>query len=581
MPNSAETKFTIRAVNKTQVAFTQIQRSVNNLDRKFGRLGSMLTTRFAPAFAAAFAGGRIVDTITKFERLEASLKTVTGSAEKAAQAFKHIQDFTSKTPFQLHEVTSAFIKLKSLGLKPSEAALKSYGNTAIAMGKSLDQMIEAVADATTGEFERLKEFGIKARTQGEQVTFTFQGISTTVGKNAAEIEGYLRSIGEVQFAGAIEAKANTLVTSIARMKDAFSKLVKAIGDSGLTDLLIKLANGISWLINKMTASVDPIRIWCKTIITEVQKFANMFIAIFQAIGNAFGSFVDNISNRFKALGEDLAAFIENPLSGVSFDRTREALQVGLVDSMHEAFEQTLLEAREINQKLDEELGAYKSKITAKNEKSSGSLEEMFGKTDTSANTSATSKSSKPNSTHSAHNELIKESHYTTKEIEDNFDKLGGQIQNSIMSSLDGAADKFTSFEDLARDVLGNIGKVMLNNMFSGGMSIGFSGVLGNMFGGGGGLNSAFAGGGASFGGFFADGGRLAPGKFGVVGENGPELAFAGNAPMNIIPDIPNSGGGNVTLNMNVQTPDIRSFRQSGSQIAADIARQIGRARRNL
>ena len=35
------------------------------------------------------------------------------------------------------------------------------------MGKSLNQMIEAVADATTGEFERLKEFGIKARTHGE------------------------------------------------------------------------------------------------------------------------------------------------------------------------------------------------------------------------------------------------------------------------------------------------------------------------------------------------------------------------------------------------------------------------------
>ncbi len=92
-----------------------------------------------------------------------------------------------------------------------------------------------------------------------------------------------------------------------------------------------------------------------------------------------------------------------------------------------------------------------------------------------------------------------------------------------------------------------------------------------MFGGSGGNNM--------FGGFFAEGGKLAPGKFGIVGENGPELAFAGNSPLNIMPDMP--GGGNVTINMNVQTPDIGSFRQSGSQIAADIARQIERARRNL
>ena len=35
------------------------------------------------------------------------------------------------------------------------------------MGKDLSQMIEAVADATTGEFERLKEFGIKAGKEGD------------------------------------------------------------------------------------------------------------------------------------------------------------------------------------------------------------------------------------------------------------------------------------------------------------------------------------------------------------------------------------------------------------------------------
>jgi len=575
MANLAETKFTIRAVNRTQAAFSQIQRSVGNIDRKIGRLGSALTSRLAPAFAAAFAGGKIVDTITKFERLEASLKTVTGSAEKAATAFKHIQDFAAKTPFQLNEVTSAFIKLKALGLIPSEAALKSYGNTAIAMGKSLDQMIEAIADATTGEFERLKEFGIKARTQGEQVTFTFQGISTTVGKNAAEIEAYLRSIGEVQFAGAIEAKTNTLVTAIARMKDAFFKLVKAIGDAGLTELLIKIANGISWLVDKMTASIDPIRIWCLGLITEVHKFGNLFIAVFKGIGAAFGAFVDGISSRFEALGQDLAAFIEDPLGGVSFDRTREALETGLVGSMHDAFEHAIEEAREFNQKLDEELGTFKSKIDAKNEKKSGSLEEMFGKTPDDKSTSKNSGNA--SKTSDKHNKLKEESHDTTEKIEEDFDCMARKIQESLASSLEGASHRFTSFGDMAKHVLLDIGKVFMQNAFSG--SGGAGGLFGNLLGSLGGGSGGSGGVGNMFGGFFADGGRLAPGKFGIVGENGPELAFAGNTPMNIMPEMPS--GGNVTINMNVQTPDIVSFRKSGSQIAADVARQIERARRNL
>ena len=68
------------------------------------------------------------------------------------------------TPYSLQQAVDGFTKLVNLGLTPSEAALQSYGDTSAALGKDLSQMIEAVADAATGEFERLKEFGIKAKT---------------------------------------------------------------------------------------------------------------------------------------------------------------------------------------------------------------------------------------------------------------------------------------------------------------------------------------------------------------------------------------------------------------------------------
>ena len=41
--------------------------------------------------------------------------------------------------------------------------------------QNLDQFIEAIADATTFEFERLKEFGIKSKQIGDDVQFTFRG----------------------------------------------------------------------------------------------------------------------------------------------------------------------------------------------------------------------------------------------------------------------------------------------------------------------------------------------------------------------------------------------------------------------
>jgi len=40
------------------------------------------------------------------------------------------------------------------------------------------------------------------------------------------------------------------------------------------------------------------------------------------------------------------------------------------------------------------------------------------------------------------------------------------------------------------------------------------------------------------------------------------------------------GGGAVTVNMNIQTPDAAGFKRSNSQIAAGIQRAIARGQRN-
>ena len=76
-----------------------------------------------------------------------------------------------------------------------------------------------------------------------------------------------------------------------------------------------------------------------------------------------------------------------------------------------------------------------------------------------------------------------------------------------------------------------------SGMFGLGQSIG-SGISG-LFGGGGGL---FSGIGNLFGGFFADGGSLQAGKFGVVGEEGPEI-IEGPARITPLKDINNLDSG--------------------------------------
>ncbi len=172
---------------------------------------------------------------TSIGKWRAQLKTATGSVEQAAFQFQELTKFASETPFALEQSIEAFVKLKNLGLDPSEESMRSYGNTASAMGKDLSQMIEAVADATTGEFERLKEFGIKSATQGNKVAFTFRGVTTTVRKNAEEIEGYLKSIGDVEFAGAMADQMNTLGGRLSNLGDRWEQMWIAIAESGVDD----------------------------------------------------------------------------------------------------------------------------------------------------------------------------------------------------------------------------------------------------------------------------------------------------------------------------------------------------------
>ena len=98
-------------------------------------------------------------------------------------------------------------------------------------------MIEAVADASTGEFERLKEFGIKAKQQGDQVAFTFQGTTTKVGKSAEDIEAYLMKIGEVNFAGGMARQADTLDGALSNLGDTWDQTLIAFSQSGFGDVV--------------------------------------------------------------------------------------------------------------------------------------------------------------------------------------------------------------------------------------------------------------------------------------------------------------------------------------------------------
>lgn len=228
-----------------------------------------------------------------FEQLSGSLKTVTGSAKGAQEAFALIEKFAIDTPYQLNEIVEAFIRLKALGLEPSEEALTSYGNTASAFGKNILDFVGAVAAATVGEFERLKTFGIKAKVVNDDVSFTFAGVTTKVKKNAAEIEKYLRSLGDVNFAGAMSEQMKTMSGVLSNIEDSFEKMYRDIGKNGLNDALKDTFTQFNELVEKSGSAAATIG---KTLTIAVKTASKAFFTLAEnadvlltILGARFGS----------------------------------------------------------------------------------------------------------------------------------------------------------------------------------------------------------------------------------------------------------------------------------------------------
>lgn len=251
--DTLQIELTTTGDGKVKATLAGVSRELGAVDQNVGKVTaafSGLKGVIAGIGIGAFAK-YVVDSARELERLQASLVTVTGSATNAAQALDFIKQFTSTTPFQLNQVADAFIKLQALGIEPTAELLRSLGNTSSALGKDLDQSVEALADAITGEFERLKEFGIRASQQGDQVSFTFRGVTTTVGKNAAEITAYLTKIGAVDFAGAMERQMDTLNGAFSNLGDAvFSLTTKLAAESGLTDAIKEATLALTAFINE-------------------------------------------------------------------------------------------------------------------------------------------------------------------------------------------------------------------------------------------------------------------------------------------------------------------------------------------
>ena len=316
-------------ITELEKKLKKVDKDLSNTGKSFGKLNEFATGALQ-GIAAAFSVGAIInfgkavlDTTAKFQRFEAVLKNTLGSESAAAQSLILIQDFASKTPFAVDELTAAFVKLANQGFKPTITELRSLGDLASSTGKSFDQLAEAVIDAQVGEFERLKEFGIRAQKSGDQVTFTFKGVETQVKSTDEAIRGYILSLGDAEgVSGAMAGISETLGGKLSNLGDNIEQLKLAIGNqtSGIYATSINWLNDFVALATAAVKSVAQIREEASlskigNVIAQNRKQVEEFAASFQKIDpniteqQAFAKAIADVSRGYRNAADSTEAFI--------------------------------------------------------------------------------------------------------------------------------------------------------------------------------------------------------------------------------------------------------------------------------
>lgn len=216
-------------ISQFQNAVKSVQSELKLTEKITDALTSQISGLFGTAAIIGF-GKAVLDATAQYQKFSAVLGNTLGSTALANLKLKELQDFAAKTPFSVNELTASFVKLANAGFRPTGEQMVKLGDLASSTGKGIDQLAEAILDAQTGEFERLKEFGVRAKDAGDKVIFTYKGVQTEVEKTSGSIRDYITSLGAAEgVSGSMAKISETLGGKISNLGDSWDQMLISVG----------------------------------------------------------------------------------------------------------------------------------------------------------------------------------------------------------------------------------------------------------------------------------------------------------------------------------------------------------------
>jgi phage-related protein len=298
-------------------------RNMGNATAAVGRLdGSLRAIRSVAGIAAAALAtvgaasfvSNVAEVTARTQDLKTALETVTGSAANADAAFGFINEFATKTPFNIEELTNTFIKLQSAGITPTEELLTSFGDAASVSTDrvgSLTAMADLFSRSVSGglgleDLNRLADRGINVfGILEDQLGITRLEVSEfgKTAEGAQQIRDALIAGFDEEFGGGMARAADNISVSFSNLGIAADNALLAVGDGGLGAGLQHAATAITELLGSSSGLAETLGSVLGAAIVTVTDFIVGLIEKFQEGGPQ----VDYLKTLFQTTAETLGS----------------------------------------------------------------------------------------------------------------------------------------------------------------------------------------------------------------------------------------------------------------------------------
>ena len=333
-----------KAIRKVQTKLKKLGKVAKKVGSGMGKafkglIGTLFNLRTSVIALAGAAGlgalvKGIISTGMEFQNYNATLKVVLGSQEKANKAFDWLKDFAKKTPFDINTLSESFVKLAAYGIDGTKS-MQSLGDAAAAMGKDIMMAVEAMADAQTGEFERLKEFGVKAiqitkanatrmGASLEQVGKTALAFTDKMGKeafkiidrnNRKQVTSTIQAIWNEKYKGAMEERSKTLDGMLNNLNDSWTQFKDRVAKKTMPLIEQRVKQFSETLDEHFTNAGGAGEGWEKMLEINIKRGTNYLTGFTAELvneayhqGNAFKKMKDD-SEDWQKTGREHAKFL--------------------------------------------------------------------------------------------------------------------------------------------------------------------------------------------------------------------------------------------------------------------------------